>query len=186
MDKMKYNIEPPLLSTYESTFAPQQRPWPVTTPPKGRIMHESFSAKIPDKKTFNESGTNSALNKTTIDDTSVASKMKNFTITVYIKPYLISRHVIKYELPMTTEIIRTKYLNYLQNSDKSKLPGTRTPHSYSLGNPFFTLVLQYQTIIDLASVELAQLTVDHRDYNFNNKDFLKQVNTLLLLIEATK
>ena len=87
---------------------------------------------------------------------------------------------------MTTEIIRTKYLNYLQNSDKSKLPGTRTPHSYSLGNPFFTLVLQYQTIIDLASVELAQLTVDHRDYNFNNKDFLKQVNILLLLIEAIK
>ena len=62
MGKMKYNIEPPLLSTYEPTFVPQQRPWPVATPPKSRIMHESFSAKIPDKKTFNESGTNNALN----------------------------------------------------------------------------------------------------------------------------
>lgn len=175
MGKMKYHVEPP-----------QQWLRSVVTLPESKVIHESFSAKIPDKKTFNESGTNSALNKTTIDDTSVASKMKNFTITVYIKPYLISRHVIKYELPMTTEIIRTKYLNYLQNPDKSKLPGTRTPHSYSLGNPFFTLVLQYQTIIDLASVELAQLTIDHRDYNFNNKDFLKQVNTLLLLIDATK
>ena len=121
-----------------------------------------------------------------IDIDSISSKMKNFTITVYIKPYLISRHVIKYELPVTTEIIRTKYLNYLQNPDKSKLPGTKTPLSYISGNPFFTLVLKYETIKDLASVELAQLTGNQHNYNFNNKDFLKQVNILLLLIEATK
>ena len=175
MDKMKFHVEPP-----------QQWLRSVVTLPESKVIHESFNAKIPDKKTFNESGTNSALNKTTIDNTSVSSKMKNFTITVYIKPYLISRHVIKYELPMTTEIIRTKYLNYLQNPDKSKLPGTKTPLSYISGNPFFTLVLKYEAIKDLASVELAQLTGNQHNYNFNNKDFLKQVNILLLLIEATK
>ena len=119
-------------------------------------------------------------------DVSIDNKMKNFTITIKMYPYIFARYTTNYSLPMTTEYIKSKYLDYLTNPEKYKLLEKENPPTVSISDYFFRVAVKWEYICDLATSELEQLTINYQKYNFrNNNDFIRQVRSLLLLLEVS-